>query len=155
MPEHPRVPVRSAAGRLEFDRAVPLFRAPIAEPGWGRNHYQASADGQRFLVNVLLPRERSQSQVVVVLEWADAMHAALQQRSPAGDPGLTNLSRILLRNARGRSASRGAAARYAAGRRARCPVLTAQGPSQRCVPRPPVHSAFRIFILHSAFCILH
>ena len=67
------VTVRAADGRLEFGKPAPLFRAPIAAPSWGRNHYQPSADGQRFLINVLQPNELKDSpELVVVLDWAQS-----------------------------------------------------------------------------------
>jgi Tol biopolymer transport system component len=72
------VTVRTADGRLEFGKPVPLFRAPIAAPDVGRNHYQASADGQRFLVNVVKPNELKDSpELVVVLDWSQSKYAEL------------------------------------------------------------------------------
>jgi eukaryotic-like serine/threonine-protein kinase len=74
------VAVRAADGRLEFGKPAPLFRAPIAAPSWGRNHYQPSADGQRFLVNVLKPNELKDSpELVVVLDWAQSTYNELRR----------------------------------------------------------------------------
>lgn len=72
------VAVRAADGRLEFGQPVAIFRAPIAAPSWGRNHYQPSADGQRFLINVLKPNELNDSpELVVVLDWAQSKYAEM------------------------------------------------------------------------------
>jgi len=68
------VAVRTAATHLEFGTPVPLFRAPVADPGWGSDHYQPAADGRRFLINVLDPTQSAGSpDVVIVLDWARAM----------------------------------------------------------------------------------
>jgi eukaryotic-like serine/threonine-protein kinase len=73
------VGVRTVAARLEFGPPVPLFKAPVANPTWGRNHYQPAADGRRFLVNVLDPTQSAGSpDVVVVLDWAESMYAELR-----------------------------------------------------------------------------
>jgi hypothetical protein len=72
------VTVRAADGQLEFGKPAPLFRAPIAAPDVGRNHYQASTDGQRFLVNVVKANELKDSpELVVVLDWAQSKYAEL------------------------------------------------------------------------------
>jgi Tol biopolymer transport system component len=78
------VAVRPADGRLDFATPVPLFKAPVAHSG-GRNHYQATADGKRFLVNVLDPTKSAGSpDVVVVLDWADATYAELRRAAGNG-----------------------------------------------------------------------
>jgi hypothetical protein len=77
------VEVRTVASRLEFGLPVPLFKAPVADPTWGRNHYQPAADGRRFLVNVLDPTLSAGSpDVVVVLDWAESMYAELRNAGP-------------------------------------------------------------------------
>ena len=77
------VDVRTGASRLEFGSPVPLFKAPVADPTWGRNHYQPAADGRRFLVNVLDPTiSVSSPDVVVVLDWAESMYAELRNAGP-------------------------------------------------------------------------
>jgi eukaryotic-like serine/threonine-protein kinase len=77
------VEVRTVAARVEFGPPIPLFKAPVANPEWGRNHYQPAADGQRFLVNVLDPtRSAGSPDVVVVLDWAESMYAELSNAAP-------------------------------------------------------------------------
>jgi serine/threonine protein kinase len=75
----PVFPARSA----RVGKPVALFRAPIAAPSWGRNHYQPSADGQRFLINVLKPNELKDSpELVVVLDWAQSKYNELRGDTP-------------------------------------------------------------------------
>jgi eukaryotic-like serine/threonine-protein kinase len=72
------VAVQAEGDRLDFGTPVRLFKAPVADPTWGRNHYQAAADGRRFLINVLDPTQSAGSpDVVVVLDWASAMYDEL------------------------------------------------------------------------------
>ena len=72
------VAVQSGGDRLEFETPVRLFKAPVADPTWGRDHYQPAADGRRFLINVLDPTQSAGSaDVVVVLDWANAMYDEL------------------------------------------------------------------------------
>jgi eukaryotic-like serine/threonine-protein kinase len=72
------VAVQAEGDRLDFGTPVRLFKAPVADPTWGRNHYQAAADGRRFLINVLDPTQGvNLPDVVVVLDWARAMYEEL------------------------------------------------------------------------------
>jgi hypothetical protein len=74
------VAVQLKNGGVEFGTPVSLFKAPVANPGWARNHYQAARDGRRFLINVLDPTQSAGSpDVVVVLDWAEAMYAQLRR----------------------------------------------------------------------------
>jgi hypothetical protein len=50
-----------------------LFKAPVANPLWGRNHYVPSWDGRRFLVNVLTPDRNDPQRLVVVVNWTAAL----------------------------------------------------------------------------------
>ena len=58
---------------LEFGIPKPLFKAPVAEPDNGRNHYDPFGDGQRFLLNVVKPQPPSVPRLVVVLDWASTL----------------------------------------------------------------------------------
>jgi Tol biopolymer transport system component len=76
------VAVQPGRERLEFGTPVRLFKAPVADPIWGRNHYQAAADGRRFLINLLDPTQAVNSpDVVVVLDWAGATYDELSRRT--------------------------------------------------------------------------
>ncbi len=72
------VAVRDSPAAPDFGEPAPLFRAPVPMPSWGRSHYQATADGSRFLLTVLDSTQHAPSpDVVVVLDWARTMYDEL------------------------------------------------------------------------------
>jgi hypothetical protein len=54
------------ATELELGMPRPLFKAPLAEPGYGRNRYDPFGDGQRFVVDVVKREEPDLPRLVVV-----------------------------------------------------------------------------------------
>ena len=60
---------------LHAARPTPLFRTPIPIPGemnTRRNHYVASPDGQRFLVNAASDTQES---ITVLVNWTSRLRA--------------------------------------------------------------------------------
>ena len=53
---------------LECGIPKALFKAPVAEPNYGRNHYDPFADGQRFVVHVVKPEALRSARLVVALD---------------------------------------------------------------------------------------
>jgi eukaryotic-like serine/threonine-protein kinase len=80
-PDRTLMSVRVQAGEtFDVSDAEPLFRAPVAEQDVGREHYAPSADGQRFLVNVVTPvgPPPPVGQTRIVLDWGTVVDAALR-----------------------------------------------------------------------------
>ena len=61
------------AMELELGMPRPLFKAPVPEPGYGRNHYDPFGDGQRFVVDVVKLGRANLPRLVVVLDWASTV----------------------------------------------------------------------------------
>jgi hypothetical protein len=69
------VELRAGRGGIVIGASQPLFQTNAEESRVLRNHYTASADGQRFLVMLPLVQP-SLSPLVAVINWA----AALQRK---------------------------------------------------------------------------
>ena len=65
----------SSGATLQVTRPTPLFKTPIPAPGemnTRRNHYVASPDGQRFLVNAAGDAQES---ITVLVNWTSKLRA--------------------------------------------------------------------------------
>jgi len=65
----------SSGATLQVTRPTPLFKTPIPAPGEmnsRRNHYVASPDGQRFLVNAASDAQES---ITVLVNWTSKLRA--------------------------------------------------------------------------------
>jgi hypothetical protein len=62
------VPVR-AASELNLGIPVPLFKAPVSNPSFGARSYDVSADGQRFLIDVVDHDKLKPPPLMLVVNW--------------------------------------------------------------------------------------
>ncbi len=67
------VPLKTGGATLEIGEPVPLFETHIGAESRGpyRQHYQPSADGQRFVLTRRVP-EKAAAPIRVLLDWRDA-----------------------------------------------------------------------------------
>ena len=63
------VPVR-AGSELDLGTPVPLFKAPVSNPSFGAQSYDVSADGQRFLIDVVDRDKLKPPPLMLVVNWA-------------------------------------------------------------------------------------
>ena len=70
----------SSGATLQVTRPTSLFKTPIPAPGEmnsRRNHYVASPDGQRFLVNAASDAQES---ITVLVNWTSRLRAERPSR---------------------------------------------------------------------------
>ncbi|MGE5278228.1 MAG: hypothetical protein ACM3SU_14610, partial [Acidobacteriota bacterium] len=76
------VEVRSRPPAFETGASTPLFRAPMAsvlETMYGWNTYAASADGQRFLIN-MLAEDAQGTPITLVIDWDAELSKEMPRR---------------------------------------------------------------------------
>jgi dipeptidyl aminopeptidase/acylaminoacyl peptidase len=80
------VRVDTTASGIDFDRPRKLFAAPLTgDAEDARDHYNVSADGDRFLVDATLP-EGGDRKITVMVNWADWTHDSPGDSTPVLAP---------------------------------------------------------------------